>query len=115
MVDIESTDIWLKNLLQGLADDAFRKYDWPLACRCVRALGYLNLISHETSLDYMAFRPLSTAEWYVWLSREDMVDVTVDSGCADNNCRLIGSRPKQLAQGCSQIICYPMRLARIVK
>lgn len=55
VVNIESTDVWLKDLLQGLADDAFRKYDWPLACRCVRALGYLNLISHETSLDYMAF------------------------------------------------------------
>jgi hypothetical protein len=54
-IDIASSDVWLKDLLQGLADDAFRKYDWPLACRCVRALGYLNLVSHETSLDYMAF------------------------------------------------------------
>lgn len=54
-VDIEAGDLWLRDILQGLADDAFRKYDWPLACRCVRALGYLNLISHDTSLDYMAF------------------------------------------------------------
>ena len=54
-VDIEPGGIWLKDLLQGLADDSLRKYDWPRACRCVRALGYLNLISHETARDYMAF------------------------------------------------------------
>lgn len=53
--EMKSSDVWLKDLLQGLADDAFRKYDWPLACRCVRAMGYLNFISQETSKDYMTF------------------------------------------------------------
>ena len=54
-VAIEFTDVWLADLLQGLADNAFCKYDWPVACRCVRALGYLNLISHDTSREYMAY------------------------------------------------------------
>jgi len=54
-VDIQPHDVWLTDLLQGLADDAFRKYDWPRASRCVRALGYLNLISDETSLGYLSF------------------------------------------------------------
>lgn len=54
-VDIEAGDAWLKYLLQGLADNALWKYDWAVACRCLRALGYLNLIAGETLLDYMAF------------------------------------------------------------
>lgn len=61
-VEIESGDVWLRDLLQGLADDAFRKYDWPLACRCVRALLYLKLITRETSQDYMTFFALHQQE-----------------------------------------------------
>lgn len=79
---IEPGDLWLTDVLQGLADDAFRKYDWPLACRCVRSLGYLNLTSHDTSRDYMAFfalHQLQTGTFgYLGPDSRDLLSGSVD-------------------------------------
>jgi uncharacterized protein DUF6895 len=71
-VDLLKRDLWLQELLAGIAQHALGKYDWERGCRTLRALGYLGLTfgaSYKACISYMILHQTTTGA-FAYLGRE---------------------------------------------
>jgi hypothetical protein len=57
-VTLDSSDIWIQELLAGLATHFFRQYDLMMACKLLRAMCYLDVTESHYSDAFIKFLPL---------------------------------------------------------